>query len=195
MANFNISFKKTIQFEGGYSNNPNDPGEETYKGISRRYFPKWVGWAYVDNNKNNKDFPNCLEDNTGLKYFVRWFYRYEFWEIFRGAELSYQKIANELFDASVNSGIDDGGKFLQKALNVVKSKRREILLEEDGIVGSKTIAVENSLNLNESTDVLFCMSVFRACHIFETAIHDSDFAQLVDGVINRISLRYMEKNK
>ena len=35
MANFTIALKKVLKNEGGYANNPNDAGGETYKGISR----------------------------------------------------------------------------------------------------------------------------------------------------------------
>mgnify|MGYP002957326922 CR=1 FL=1 len=39
MANFNEEFKKVILVEGGYVNDPDDAGGETYLGISRRYNP------------------------------------------------------------------------------------------------------------------------------------------------------------
>jgi len=39
MANFNQALKKTLVFEGGYVNDPDDPGGETNFGISKRAYP------------------------------------------------------------------------------------------------------------------------------------------------------------
>ncbi len=36
MANFNNAFNLVLKNEGSYSNDPDDPGGETYKGISRK---------------------------------------------------------------------------------------------------------------------------------------------------------------
>jgi type VI secretion system secreted protein VgrG len=40
--NFLKAFNTTMTFEGGYANDPDDAGGETYMGISRRYHPDWV---------------------------------------------------------------------------------------------------------------------------------------------------------
>ena len=56
MANFNESFNITLGYEGGYSNDPDDAGGETYKGISRRYHPGWKGWALIDELKSKGVF-------------------------------------------------------------------------------------------------------------------------------------------
>ena len=47
MANFNQAFKKVMSAEGGYVNDPDDPGGETYKGVARKMNPRWSGWAIV----------------------------------------------------------------------------------------------------------------------------------------------------
>ena len=48
MAKFSISLQKTLAHEGFYSNDPDDLGKETYKGISRIFHPKWNGWTIID---------------------------------------------------------------------------------------------------------------------------------------------------
>lgn len=42
--------KITLGLEGAGKRtvDPNDPGGETYSGISRRYNPKWEGWVFID---------------------------------------------------------------------------------------------------------------------------------------------------
>ena len=48
---FDNAFAHTQTNEGGYANNKADLGGETYAGISRKYHPKWSGWAIVDELK------------------------------------------------------------------------------------------------------------------------------------------------
>ena len=44
-------YRIVMEYEGGYVNHPNDPGGETYKGISRRAHPNWKGWQLIDQKK------------------------------------------------------------------------------------------------------------------------------------------------
>ena len=53
MANFGDAFKKLSIKEGGYVNDKDDAGGETYKGISRRYNPTWQGWTMIDSYKSD----------------------------------------------------------------------------------------------------------------------------------------------
>lgn len=39
MADFNSAFNKVIQYEGGYVNDPSDPGGETIKELLARFLP------------------------------------------------------------------------------------------------------------------------------------------------------------
>ena len=40
MADFKIAFEKVLEQEGGYVNDVNDPGGETYKGVARSIHSK-----------------------------------------------------------------------------------------------------------------------------------------------------------
>ena len=40
-----------LREESGYANVSGDLGGETYRGITRKNFPKWDGWKIVDENK------------------------------------------------------------------------------------------------------------------------------------------------
>jgi len=42
-APFQQAFERTIGFEGGYANDPRDPGGETKYGISKRAYPALDG--------------------------------------------------------------------------------------------------------------------------------------------------------
>lgn len=50
-GHFEKALKHTLEFEGGYVNDPADSGGETFRGISRRNWPDWPGWALIDKAK------------------------------------------------------------------------------------------------------------------------------------------------
>lgn len=52
MAYFGDAFKKLSIKEGGYVNDKDDAGGETYRGISRKYNPTWQGWTMIDLIRN-----------------------------------------------------------------------------------------------------------------------------------------------
>ena len=52
MAYFGDAFKKLSIKEGGYVNDKDDAGGETYRGISRKYNPTWQGWIMNVSYKN-----------------------------------------------------------------------------------------------------------------------------------------------
>jgi len=135
MADFITSYQKTSILEGIYSNDPHDRGGETYKGISRKFFPNWEGWIILDsmNDKNKK--------NDQLQSLVTSFYHNEFWSFLK-CEKFEQAIADELFDTAVNQGKITAAKYLQKSLNLLNNNQRhykDILI--DGKIGNVTINV------------------------------------------------------
>ena len=112
MAQFEPAIQKTLLFEGGYANNPNDSGGETYRGISRKNWPTWGGWGYVDIERTDPNFPRVLDRNLGLQGQVIDFYRKNFWK-YDG--ITDQRYANKIFDLSVNIGIVHAIKIAQTA--------------------------------------------------------------------------------
>ena len=58
MADFRESFNKVILAEGGYVNDPDDKGGETYLGISRVNHPYSVMWEIIDAIKKEKGTKN-----------------------------------------------------------------------------------------------------------------------------------------
>jgi lysozyme family protein len=100
MAQFKLSFDRTMTHEGGYSNLLFDPGQETYRGISRRYHPSWSGWVKIDELKKT----TILGPKTiiaELEPLVAGFYKVEFWDRVYGDMIPDQGVANILFDSSV----------------------------------------------------------------------------------------------
>lgn len=100
----------TLGEEGGYVNDPRDPGGETNFGISKRAYPA-------------EDIASLTKERA-QSLMVR-----DYWNPCRCAHLP-QKLATAVFDFAVNSGVSRAVKELQKVLGV----------GVDGIVGPATIA-------------------------------------------------------
>lgn len=130
MANFTIALKKVLKNEGGYANNPNDAGGETYKGISRKNHPTWTGWISIDQIKkaHPKGFKTILEHTPELQDKVKDFYKRRFWDELCLDTCGNQELANQAFDMAVNAGVKAGVKILQKVLGI----------PADGILGNVT---------------------------------------------------------
>lgn len=145
MANFMKAYNLTREYEGGYSNHPNDNGGETYKGIARKAQPKWKGWKTVDQLKKKNNFPNNLDKDAELQELVHELYKKEYWDSMKLDDVNDQLIANEMFDTGVNMGIGRAGIFLQRVLNVAnKGQSLYPNLKVDGQVGKITVGALNS---------------------------------------------------
>ena len=141
MADFITAYEKTMGHEGGYVNDPDDAGGETYKGISRVYNPSWSGWAIIDIAKGEPNFPDSLESNMELQESVGLFYKDKYWDVNRLDEDTFaQSVGEEMFDTGVNMGVSRAGKFLQKSLNYLN--RNGDLYDElvvDGKIGPASL--------------------------------------------------------
>jgi len=110
MTWFDQCFDKLISHEGGYVNDPRDPGGETKFGISKRAYPQ------VDIKNLTLDAAKAI-------------YKRDYWDRAQCDKLPPQ-LAYLLFDAAVNSGIGQAIRFLQRAVN----------LADDGVLGPLTLA-------------------------------------------------------
>lgn len=178
MANFSIALEKTLKHEGGYANDPNDPGGETFCGISRRAWPNWEGWAKLDTLFESGVSPTEAGIET-LKM-VSDFYRLNFWTPLHGDEIESQEIANYLFDFAVNSGIGDAVKALQKALNDCY----ETDLDVDGVWGNDTSS-EFFFWQNEDMDgigeLVVHLRVYRLAHYMDCIADNPKLARFARG--------------
>lgn len=114
--NFKNCLDVTLAHEGGYVNDPNDPGGETKFGISKRAHPK-------------VDIGNLTVAQAGE------IYRRSYWSPIRGDDLP-AGLDLVAFDGAVNSGIMRGAKWLQHALNVTP----------DGKIGPSTISAAKTMS-------------------------------------------------
>jgi lysozyme family protein len=97
---FQTALTFTLQEEGGYSFDPQDPGGETNFGISKRSYP-------------HLDIKNLTIDQASDIY-----YR-DYWMAAGCYRIKSETLAAKLFDLAVNTGPRSAAKFLQHGVNVV----------------------------------------------------------------------------
>lgn len=110
MGGFDRAFEVVVGLEGGYVNDPHDPGGETKFGITRRQYPH--------------------EDIAGLTIDrAKEIYRRDYWQAVHGDDLPWP-LALLVFDGAVNQGVGGAIRSLQRTLGV----------EVDGVLGPVTLA-------------------------------------------------------
>lgn len=119
MANFDKEFNKVILLEGGYVNDPDDAGGETYLGISRKNNPKWVGWEVIDDIKKKygtKNITSRLKKDVALTNSAKLLYKQNYWDVLELDDIPSQDIAHQLFDTCVNCGKTTAIRIAQQVL-------------------------------------------------------------------------------
>jgi lysozyme family protein len=127
--------REILFIEGGYDNDPADPGGETKYGICKRQYP-------------NLDIKALTEDQA-LEI-----YKKDYWGQHRLDDINSQVVANVIFYLIVNLGAHPAITLVQRAL--VKYHKTLVI---DGAMGSKTIYAINStldIGLDDSIRVLAC---------------------------------------
>lgn len=129
----------TLEHEGGYVNDPVDPGGATNYGISLRWL-KQAGELDLDGDAlpdGDLDFDGDIDadDIRALTRPKAISLYYHHWWAPAGYDTFPGLIAAKTFDLAVNMGSRQGHKLLQRSLN-----RQDCGLVVDGLVGPKTRA-------------------------------------------------------
>jgi len=169
MANFDDAIPFTLQAEGGYNNDPADPGGETYCGITKTADPEWQGWAIVDEHKPLHS--EQIINDAALHASVVAFYKSKYWDAISGDSINDQNAAAFFFDWSVTSG---------KAIKKVQSL---VGVDADGAVGPQTIAAINNYNGNLLDD----MKNARINYYKSLVVNNPALNKFLNGWLNRIN--------
>lgn len=119
MSRFDECLAFVLKWEGGYSNDSDDAGGATNKGITQAVYDEYrVGYG-VGRQPVSGISAKEVSD----------IYRRKYWARICGDRLP-KGLDLAVFDAAVNVGVVQSSKFLQRALGV----------DDDGIIGDKTIS-------------------------------------------------------
>ncbi|MBN1849983.1 MAG: N-acetylmuramidase [Deltaproteobacteria bacterium] len=164
MAEFEPAFEKMILNEGGFKLHEvkGDRGGMTYAGIARNYHHYWPGWQIIERDPNDPRL-------TGM---VRDFYKEHFWDRVKGDDIENQKIAQSLFDFSVNAGTGVAAKLAQMAVGAMP----------DGAIGPKTLEA-----LNAENEEIFVLkyALLKVARYAEICNEDRGQVKFLLGWINR----------
>lgn len=106
---FNRCIEVVLKNEGGYVNNPYDPGGETNMGICKRNYP-------------DLDIKNLTRNQAILIYFT------DYWSKMNLHNIIDEPLILELFDMGVNAGIRTAIKMVQRLVSA----------KVDGYIGPET---------------------------------------------------------
>jgi lysozyme family protein len=133
MADFDIFLPILLKNEGGYVNNPNDPGGETNKGITINTFVAYsqslLGVAPTSDN-----LKALTDTQAGVIYKAR------YWNAVSGDSFLLQDLANIVCDFYVNAGTH-ASKLLQTVMNSLGAN-----VTVDGGIGPASMAALANLD-------------------------------------------------
>lgn len=116
---FARALAEVLKSEGGFVNNPKDPGGATNKGVTQRVYD-----AYRKLKGTPTQRVLAISDKE-----VSDIYRNHYWDMVCGDQLP-PGVSYVVFDGAVNSGVSRSVRWLQSALGVTA----------DGVVGAITLA-------------------------------------------------------
>lgn len=121
-AAFDRAFDLLLGNEGGFSDNPADPGNWSGGSVGSGEL-RGTNWGISAAAYPSKDIKNLTRDQAKLIYLT------DYWLKVRGDELP-PALAFLAFDAAVNSGVSHAATWLQEAVGTTP----------DGVIGPATLA-------------------------------------------------------
>jgi len=146
--NFDKCFALIIQDEGGYVNDPRDPGGRTNLGVTQR---NWE--TYLNRSVTETEMRKLTPSD------VKTFYKVMYWDKLKGNQLP-AGVDYAAFDLAVNSGVSRAARYLQQIAGVT----------QDGMIGPKSLDAIAACDPAQTVDALcdMRMDFLRRLPTFET---------------------------
>lgn len=167
MANFKLAIPKILIYEGGYVNDPNDPGGETNRGIIDRLDGKTDGLIDIDGDGIGDVRVIDLTEEQAKQIYKR-----KFWDVMQGDQFLSQDLAAIVFDAYVNTG-----------RIALKQLQRIVGVEDDGVIGLETTAKVNSNDLIRTYNMY---KLVRKQYYKDLTVHKPVLKKYLKGWLNRV---------
>ena len=171
MADFVLFLPILLKFEGGFSDDPVDPGGATNKGITLTTF---TGCAkkLLNIDPTLENLKNLTDDQAGT------IYRAHYWNPVQGDETKLQDLANIVCDFYVNAGTN-ATKLLQRVMNDLGAS-----LTVDGSLGPASMEALATL---DQTDVYRRYKAGRITYYKNLAQSQPALNRFLKGWLNRVN--------
>jgi lysozyme family protein len=146
--NFQRCLRCVLKHEGGFSNNPLDPGGITNLGVTIKSWSRWLGRQATE-DEMRKLTPDIVAP----------MYKAMFWDFIAGDNLPLG-VDYVVFDFSVNSGPKRAARFLQSLVNV----------EVDEHIGKNTLA---AVTTKDAKDLIKSFSEARQKYLTGLSTFDT----------------------
>ena len=128
--NYEFSLAQVLKSEGGYVNNPKDPGGETNMGVTKAAWSTWLKRTILPGEMAQLTHADIIP-----------FYKALYWDKSYCNQLP-TGIDYMVFDASVNMGVGQSIRLLQRSLGCVS----------DGVIGPNTMKAINDADVKTLID-------------------------------------------
>lgn len=173
MADFQRFFPTLLQHEGGFVDDPVDPGGATNKGITFGTFKecaqRLLGIAPT------LAALKSLSDTQAAAI-----YKALYWDRIRGDDITLQPLAEIVFDFQVNAGATSA-KLLQQVLNDLGARPA---LTVDGAIGSGSLV---ALQASDQRAVYMRFKQKRADYYRELVVRRPALQKFLKGWLNRVN--------
>lgn len=174
MADFNTFFPTLLQHEGGFVDNPNDPGGATNKGITMGTF-KAQAEPVLGMEPTLANLKALTDAQAGA------IYKKIYWDRIYGDQIPNQDLADMLFDFYVNAG-GNAVKTLQRTINSLNDGGAQIAV--DGGMGPNTLKAMNALNTDE---LYMAYKNARKQYYIDLADRNPKLKVFLKGWLNRVN--------
>jgi len=147
--NYQAALNHVLKSEGGWSDNPADPGGATMKGITLNVYRGWKR-----NQHATKDELRAIPDQE-----VHDLYKQLYWDKIHGDDLP-AGIDYAVFDSAVNMGVGRASKLIQEAVGVTS----------DGVLGPTSLSAIQKADTKELIEKFSHLkeSFYRSLATFQT---------------------------
>ena len=166
---FSDALDHTLKYEGGYVNNPLDPGGETCYGLTKRTA---MANGYTGDMK-------AIPWNEMVRI-----YKEVYWERagLPAVATFLPALAQYMFDIGVNMGTATAGKMLQEALNLVTGST----LTVDGALGPATMTALQKVPATKRQTVRLTVAALHAERYLAIVRHNPTQAVFLGGWLRRV---------
>lgn len=155
---FRAAVEVVLRHEGGFVDDPADPGGVTKYGISQRSYP-------------DLDIRNLAREQAIA------IYRRDWWDRYGYGRISDPGVATKVLDMAVHMGPQTAHRILQQALIWIGHR-----VTLDGVIGPETIAATNAAKPVRLLDALRYLS---AMHYYQIVRHNRAMERFLVGWLAR----------